>query len=978
MQFISKHLFPLLLCLLGVILFTLSYEPSTYLLGWDNLQTDLSPWLGVKRAFFSSWQEYQSFGLVAGMGHAADLVRAFSISLLSLVIPKSFLRYGFHFSMVIVGALGMYRLLTIAGFSKEKRVFAFLGAIFYILNFNIIQMMFFPFEPFSVFVGLLPWQLWAFLRLISREKAQVKDWIILFVVNLLATPQGVAQQLFVVYMMLLALLFLGWLITHRSLLLIKRGTLILLFILSVNSFWLMPQVYFLATSGAVVRENKINQIATDDVLSSNMDKGNPKSFFAFEGFFYDRVNQDQQPLFRDWKSYREQPLINLLIYLITATSLLGILIKSKFRAAFILCYLLIIIALLSNTFPFITLNNLLRENTFINQIFRSPFTKFSIPYALIASYFFTVAISALAGNWRIRLRKISFSPVVLIAGVLLILQALPAFTTGYLAQEMKQELPQPYKEAIKYFKTIDKNKRIGLLPEYTFWGWYHNNWGYDGSGFLWYGIEQPMISRTFDVWSLTSENYFWELRTALEAEDSIAFQQVLEKYNVDYILLDSSLLPIVSGTKGIQYQALNQTLLQSPSLKKEKQWSYLTLYKVDHSYPVKNFISVAETLPNIGPRIALTNTDSAYQTFGSYQTDESLPYTAYFPFLDLTTQTQLANKEWGITETPASWFFTRTVPFSTEGYEIKTASNSAINLYQNNTSVKFIIPSVTDISGNLLSVQVPKLPIREFTPSETKLSYCKNEDGILETEISQNSLTVKSRRGAVGCFGFEDLSLDQRYGYLLKVVSSNQQGQELFFYALDKTKEQAYVEDRIKNPIEYYILGSKFTSGFGYGFTFQNTSYSTLPAVNTLSELGVYLLPYQELKDLMITRGEPQEAIFTDSFTAVKDNYYRYTVTLSQETPHTLVLQQAYHQGWHAYTVDQNNLLQRIVPFLFGNELKTHIAINNWANGWTVPQGESNTTVILLFLPQYLQYVGFVILFLFPLGALIRYLLRRG
>jgi hypothetical protein len=45
-----------------------NYVPNTFLTGWDNLQTDLAPWLGVKRAFWAVWEEYQSFGLTSGYG----------------------------------------------------------------------------------------------------------------------------------------------------------------------------------------------------------------------------------------------------------------------------------------------------------------------------------------------------------------------------------------------------------------------------------------------------------------------------------------------------------------------------------------------------------------------------------------------------------------------------------------------------------------------------------------------------------------------------------------------------------------------------------------------------------------------------------------------------------------------------------------------------------------------------------------------
>ena len=128
---------------------------------------------------------------------------------------------------------------------------------------------------------------------------------------------------------------------------------------------------------------------------------------------------------------------------------------------------------------------------------------------------------------------------------------------NYFADIMKVGLPDPYRQTINYFKQQDKDKRIAFLPDYTFWGWFSHRWGYDGSGFLWYGIEQPMVSRTFDVWSLTSESYYWEIKYAIESINPALFEQVLQKYDIDYLVLDKTLQPVSSVEEGLQYDQLD-------------------------------------------------------------------------------------------------------------------------------------------------------------------------------------------------------------------------------------------------------------------------------------------------------------------------------------------------------------------------------------------------------------------------------------
>lgn len=965
MDFFKRHCYEFLLLGIVLILCITNYHTGTYLSGWDNLQTDLNPLLGIKRAVFSLWEEYQSLGLLAGMGHAADIVRAVYIWLLSFILPPSLLRYAFHFSMLFMGAIGMFKLLTFSGLDGHKRKFAFLGSLFYLFNFEVTQMMFFPFEPFSVFVGLLPLEIWIFLKVITHKSTR-RDWLLFILINLIATPQGVAQQLFVVYCLLLGLITLGTLISTKSKGILKKAFLGLVLIVSLNSFWLMPQVYFLATSGSVVKESKINQIATQDVLYANRDKGNVSDFLRFEGFFYDRVDQNQNHLFTTWKDYRNLPVVSIGIFALSLLSLSGLFIKSKFRIGFAFCLGLIGLSLLSNTPPFTFINDLIRENGFVNQIFRSPFTKFSIPFALVSAYFFAMTLSHFDGRVKFKIKRVHVS-ILFVLGLLLVLgTTLPSFNHQSISPVMQVKYPQPYLDIIEYFKTVDKNKRISLLPEYTFWGWYHYRWGYDGSGFIWYGIEQPIISRTFDVWSFTSEGYFWELKSALEAEDPKGLENVFEKYNVDYVLFDTSLMPIVSSTKGIQYQSITTLLDKTPSIHKVKSFGFLSLYQIDHKDPVTSFITMAHDVPNIGPKVTITNRDTAYNQNGLYQTTDTKPYDLYYPFLDLMTQTQITKKNWNITELPANWTVSASLPRLSD-YTLISSNAAVANLYRDDKAVQYDLPLSINTKADSLSVSFPKVRLDSFNPSSSPVTSCGPEEGgLIRSEIIDTSLKLIARNGAIGCISFEDLNLDQRYGYLLSIKNENNSGQPFFFYTLDKTKDQAYVEDRLNEPSMNYVIGSKYVGGLGYAFTFQSTSLPTVPAINTLKSLTVDLIPYDELKDMKLTKKDavPPQAQTDTVLTAKKDSYYHYTLTLRPDPKEaTLILDQSFHSGWKAYELRVNpTYLEKTLPFFFAKRIDTHVLINNWANGWIIPPHTEDKTVILVFSPQHLEYGGFVII----------------
>ena len=82
-------------------------------------------------------------------------------------------------------------------------------------------------------------------------------------INFLATPQSYVQTLFLVYILILFCIVLGRIIETRSFLPIKMSIFPFVLILFINSFWILPQTYFLKTQGNVVKDAKINQLAKD-------------------------------------------------------------------------------------------------------------------------------------------------------------------------------------------------------------------------------------------------------------------------------------------------------------------------------------------------------------------------------------------------------------------------------------------------------------------------------------------------------------------------------------------------------------------------------------------------------------------------------------------------------------------------------------------------------------------------------------------
>ena len=84
-----------------------------------------------------------------------------------------------------------------------------------------------------------------------------------------------------------------------------------------------------------------------------------------------------------------------------------------------------------------------------------------------------------------------------------------------------------------------------------------------------------------------------------------------------------------------------------------------------------------------------------------------------------------------------------------------------------------------------------------------------------------------------------------------------------------------------------------------------------------------------------------------------------------------LVLSESFDRGWKAYDTGDSGqetgvkkTLASIFPFIFGKEVKSHVLVNNWANGWILDnkQQTSNNKLTLVYLPQYLEILGLLFL----------------
>jgi hypothetical protein len=764
-HWVIGNIYILLLVLINIVLLIANISPHKYLTGWDNLQVELSPFLNVKRAFFSVWEEYQSFGLLAGLAHAADLPHTIFIAVLSFVLPNWLVRYVFHSSMLLIGSIGMYVFLDNQIFKHEKKYFSFLGGLFYLLNFGTVQIFFIPLEAFSAFFAFLPWLIFLYIRLFN-EKMTPNNLLLLAFVNWIATPMSHVQTVFIVYALTLFIITLSLAITHRKNLwpIIKTSIIAGVIILAMNMYWLLPQLYFATGFRSVVDTAKINQLATDNVYQQNQGTSNLESIMTFRGFYYDQTDASRNALFKAWQQHFQIDLINFLPYIFFGVILLGFVHKKQTHyLAFIFLFFLCAIALLSTIPPFSFINGLLRSSGFISQVFRSPFTKFITLYTFVASYFFALGLDQVL----LFLKRQSYSKVVTgIAITCILIYSFPAFQGNFFSSKMRVEIPDRYFQMMNYFQQQDKNKRIAILPDAAFWGWLNYSWGYYGSGFLWYGIEQPIVSRTFDVWSKESEGYFWEVKQALQSDSPKDLERVMAKYDVNYIIFDETILPLNAAKSSKQFAKVEKMLNQS-HLKKVKSWDKLAIYELgypDTGIDTHNFVVREASLPNIGPDFFVTNSDRAYAERGIYKTDSSKPYDFFYPFIDFMTQTRFPKQTWEIEESPGNYTVSRQIPFDTSGYDLSIATDEApisskptsivarTRLRVSPTPVHTFDERIqkvqagfsTEMNDGWLTLNVPKINLVNFDVRNTTITDCDFGKKDLQASTSDTGLSVKA------------------------------------------------------------------------------------------------------------------------------------------------------------------------------------------------------------------------------------------
>lgn len=967
-----KFSFPLLLITISLIVCISNYKFGTYLSGWDTLHPEFNFPEYFKR-ILSVWQEQQGLGAVAAQAHAAELSRVILLFLASFFLPLSFLRYFFFFVTLITGPLGVYFFTKefISSYLKKDSIFvAFLAGLFFLLNLTTIQQYSVPLEMFATLYGTIGWIfLFATRFLIYHKK---RDLWLFVLITILSSPMAHTPTLFYIFFFCLLIYLISLGIITKG---IKQAAMLIFLMVALNSYWILPNIYFIKNYGSSVANSKIHSQFSDRAFQVGKNFGDLPDTAIMKNFLFDwgEYNDNNGSfihLLDLWNKHLSgfaPRLISSSIFVLILIGLFSSLIKrSKISMSLLPVFILSLFFIANDNAVFDSLSAFLGNYfAIIKEALRFPFTKFSIILLFCYSIYFAFALDIILDFTYSFSSKIISNGLLITLSISLIFYTYPVFSGELINSKMRVNIPQDYFQMFDYFKSQNIDGRIAAFPVHTFWGWSYYNFGYEGAGFTWFGIKQPLLNREFDRWHPANEQFYWEISHAVYSEDMKLFESILNKYQVKWLSLDFAITD-ASSAKSPYLNQLRKFFAQSSNIQEDQQFGTVKLFKVENPTKSKDFIAAGE-LPKIGPKFQRTDIDTGFLNYGSYISGNNPD--VYYPFRSLFTNHTNQKMDFEIGENGNYFILTKQIPEHISRYQLNVPDleKSKITWFDetNLSNSEAFFPKVI-FNGKTLSIIIPKVK-GYFSgvinpPEEIKDLRGKNCDflrlstGDLSGEVKNEKIMLNNQEllrfesklanNCSGVFPLNNLSHSQ--SYIISFESRNIKNKSLLFWLenndLRKADMEVYLAPKTNLTKYYFIQPPMDPFGTGYTLHFDNWSFNKDYSINDLGEITVYPIPYNFLINLSLTKD-----IKNGKLTNIPSSHslqYLYTAKLTSGQK-DLILYQSYDPGWQAFYFKDIFHIQRVPE---------HVLINNWANGWKI---NSPGTVIIIFLPQLLEFLGF-------------------
>jgi hypothetical protein len=273
------------------------------------------------------------------------------------------------------------------------------------------------------------------------------------------------------------------------------------------------------------------------------------------------------------------------------------------------------------------------------------------------------------------------------------------------------------------------------------------------------------------------------------------------------------------------------------------------------------------------------------------------------------------------------------------------------------------------IPQNFHTVTIPKVSDPNYFISANEKSDfkndCNNKQNIATKKYDSrtNRYQYSSTVGSF-CDYFSFPNLPHALSYLVYVKSQNENGLPMNICITNYTSRKCDIYSKLSKfsttSQDIFFLPQSDPNGTGYDINLENIGIKGTPSTNDLYSITFVPISYPLLSHIQSGKENSQQ--FPGHIVSKTIFNPLLLTTEVTNSPTLLTLSSAYHTGFHAYQVScQNGVLcplSYLLRPLFGNAL-THIEVASWKNGWIVP---SAGTVLIIFLPQYLEYLGVFVL----------------
>lgn len=595
---LKKHLSLIVVIMIAVVIALVNIDFGTHYSGWDNILAEFNLTRYARQVFFGSWLEHQSMGAPAAQGHLSEIPRLPILLILKTLLPDNLVRYAYIFGLYLIGGIGTYFYLLKYWLNKAKKPLtkwlASLGALFYLLHILTLQQFYISFEMFMAQFAFLPFLLMIIHRL--SHKLSYKNLLRFLLIQFLIAPSGHTSTVFYLGTLfsLIYAFFLKLDLVNKIWPALKFSFIIGLFTLLSNFYWIGPNIYYGLHHAEYVQQSHDNQLFGPESVWSIREAGTISNFlkgthYLFTWKDYSFADQGFDFIFNEWQPHLDQPAVNIILHSFGILTLAGLVItalvrqknkdKDLKRWAVILFYIFSAALVWINLLPTEKAVMKLFQSQAFLETFRNPFTKLSILYSFVSILLIMRFI-----EFVLQLLKSKQSKILLltILNAALIYSAWPSFQGHFISEKLKVKYPPQYERLFTYMEGESKNKRVLILPQMSHAGWTYHDWqfieegnGYQGMGFMPFGLPQPVINRDSDRWIDTSNFFYHELKYALDKADAKQLAEILEKYQVDFIIIDETK---IEPKQKHDYQKDHQ-LTQEAGLNELWQEDFLTIYE---------------------------------------------------------------------------------------------------------------------------------------------------------------------------------------------------------------------------------------------------------------------------------------------------------------------------------------------------------------------------------------------------------------